>query len=146
MEQRLRSWARERPDVAVIVRYHPTQYHLFPDQGSQDRVYVSNSAQDNLTPQLNAADTVLVQTSTVGFEAALLGKKVLNLAFSPTVIYTEYDFSKLGVAQAITSLDMLTTVLDQPNQALKDVGSRPPAGEATPRVVDEILSLMQGDG
>ena len=143
VEQRLRHWVRSRPDVALIVRYHPTQYHLFPDQGPQERVYVSNSAQDRLGPQLHAADIVLVQTSTVGFEAALLGKRVLNLAFSPTVIHTEYDFSKLGLAQSVPTLDALETVLDQPGQVPEDIGSRPPAGEAAPRVVEEILSLVR---
>ncbi len=145
VEQRLRQWLRARPDVALIVRYHPTQYHLFPDQGSQERVYVSNSAQDGLGPQLHAADTVLVQTSTVGFEAALLGKRVLNLAFSPTVIHTEYDFSKLGLAQSVPTLAALEAVLDQPSQAFEDIGSRPPVGAATPRVVDEILTMARGD-
>lgn len=144
VEQALREWVRSRPEVALVVRYHPTQYHLFPNRGPQDRVYVSNSAQDRLGPQLHAADTVLVQTSTVGFEAALLGKRVLNLAFSPTVIHTEYDFSKLGLAEAVPSLDALTTVLDRPRQSTADIGSRPPEGEATPRVVAEILSLMGG--
>ncbi|MDR6766152.1 hypothetical protein J2W88_001417 [Acidovorax delafieldii] len=145
VERQLREWVRLRPNVALIVRYHPTQYHLFPDQGSQERVYVSNSTKDGLGPQLHAADTVLVQTSTVGFEAALLGKRVLNLAFSPTVIHTEYDFTKLGLAQSVSTLEALEAVLDQPNQLVEDIGSRPPVGAATPRVVDEILNIARGD-
>lgn len=143
VEQRLRAWVRGRPDVALIVRYHPTQYHLFRDLGAQDRVYVSNPTKDLLYPQLHAADTVLVQTSTVGFEAALIGKRLLNLAFSPTVVNTEYDFSKLGLAEAVQSIDELTDVLDRPRIDIVDLGGIPPVGSATPRVVAEIMDLMR---
>ncbi len=141
VERRLREWVRSRPDVALIVRYHPTQYHLFPAQGAQERVYVSNSAADRLSPQLQAADTVMVQTSTVGFEAALLRKRVLNLTFSPVVIHTEYDFSKLGLAEPVPSLEEIGVVLNSTPQPVEDLGGRPPPGEATPRVVEEILAL-----
>ena len=70
---------------------------------------------------------------------------MLNLAFSPTVIHTEYDFSKLGLAQSVPTLAALEAVLDQPSQAFEDIGSRPPVGAATPRVVDEILTMARGD-
>jgi hypothetical protein len=143
VEKRLREWVRTRPGVALIVRYHPTQYNVFPDLGPQDRVYVSNPTADRLYPQLHASDTVLVQTSTVGFEAALMGKRVLNLAFSPRVVNTEYDYSRLGVAEAVRSIEQLTEVLDRPPADLQDRGGFPPAGPATPRVVAEIIRLMR---
>jgi hypothetical protein len=143
VEKKLRAWVARRPDVALIVRYHPTQYHLYPDLGVQERVYVSNPRQDSLRAQLNAADTVLVQTSTVGFEAAVMGKRVLNLAFSPTVIETEYDFSKLGIAEAVPSLAALESVLDRPRAVVEDLGGLPPEGEAKPRVAAEILALLR---
>ena len=143
VERKLRQWVREREDVALVVRYHPTQYHLFADQGAQERVYVSTATKDALLPQLHAADTVLIQTSTVGFEAALLGKRVLNLAFSPTVINTDYDFSKLGLAEAVPSIDVLPNILNRPPADVIDQGGRPPEGRATPRVVAEILELMR---
>jgi len=143
VEQALRTWVSQTPSAALIVRYHPNQYHLFPDQGTQDRVYVSNPGADPLYPQLHAADTVLVQTSTVGFESVLIGKRLLNLVFSPTVIATEYDFSKLGIAEAVASLEELPLALNRPRALLKDRGGLPPAGPATPRVVVEIIDLMK---
>jgi hypothetical protein len=143
VEKRLRAWVAQRPGVALIVRYHPTQYHLYPDFGSQDRVYVSNPLRDPLRAQLHAADTVLVQTSTVGFEGAVMGKRLLNLAFSPTVIETEYDFSKLGLGEAVPSLDELEAVLDRPRAWVDDLGGLPPQGRATPRVAAEIRSMMR---
>lgn len=143
VEARLRAWVRRRSDVALIVRYHPNQYHLYPTHGPQERVYVSNPAADRLVAQLHAADTVLVQTSTVGFEAAVMGKRVLNLAFSPTVIATDYDFSQLGLAEAVPSLDQLEAVLDRPRAQVADLGGLPPEGEAKPRVAAEIMALLR---
>jgi hypothetical protein len=143
VEKQLREWVRRHADAALIVRYHPTQYHLFPDQGAQERVYVSNPTRDRLAPQLQAADTVIVQTSTVGFEAAVLGKRVLNLAFSPTVVHTEYDFSRLGLAEAVPALEELGPMLDRPRAHVQELGGRPPAGAATPRVVAEIMELTR---
>jgi len=142
VERRLRAWVARRKDVALIVRYHPTQYHLYPDLGHQERVWVCNPLQHPLRAQLHAADTVLVQTSTVGFEAAVMGKRVLNLAFSPTVIATEYDFSKLGIAEAVPSLAALEAMLDTPPAVVEDLGGLPPEGEATQRVAAEIMALL----
>lgn len=141
VERKLRQWVARRKDVALIVRYHPTQYHLYPDLGRQERLWVSNPLQDRLRAQLHAADTVLVQTSTVGFEAAVMGKRLLNLAFSPTVIETDYDFSRLGLGEAVPSLQELEATLDRPRGYVEDLGGLPPEGEATPRVVAEILSM-----
>lgn len=143
VEAILRAWVRRRQDVALIVRYHPNQYHLYPRGPQQERVCVSNPLQDPLLAQLHAADTVLVQTSTVGYEAAVLGKRVLNLAYSPTVIATEYDFSQLGLAEAVPRPDALVDVLERPRAALAADGGLPPPGEATPRVVAEILALAR---
>lgn len=142
VESRLREWVRRRSDVALIVRYHPTQYHLYQVGLAQDRVYVSQPLQDPLPAQLHAADMVLVQTSTVGYEAAVMGKRLLNLAFSPTVIETAYDFAKLGLAEAVPALDQLEALLDQPRAQVHDLGGLPPEGKATPRVVAEIMELL----
>ncbi|MFZ4702513.1 MAG: glycosyltransferase, partial [Candidatus Methylumidiphilus sp.] len=142
VEKQLRNWVQQHPNVAMIVRYHPNQYHLFPDFGHQERVYVSNPTKDKLYTHLHAADTVIVQTSTVGFEAAVIGKRLLSLSFSPRAINTEYDFSKLGLAESVHSIDHLTVVLDQPPAEILDMGGRPPVGLATPRVVAEILNLL----
>ena len=143
VEQRLRAFVASHPDTALIVRYHPTQYNVFPDLGKQERVYVSNPAADRLLPQLHAADTVIVQTSTVGFESALLGKRLLCLSFSPRVINTEYDLSQLGIAESVRSLDDLVPVLERPRAQLSDLGGFPPPGPATPRVCEEIIAMMK---
>lgn len=146
VERRLRAWVASRPDVALLVRYHPSQYHLFPDLGTQDRVYLSNPIRDVLAPQLHLSDTVVVQGSTVGFEAALIGKRVLCLSYSPMVINMNFDYAKLGLGESVSSPENLQTVLDGVPCGVTNRDAFPPAGSATARVVAEIKYLIRQQG
>lgn len=143
VESHLRNWVASRSDVALLVRYHPTQYHLFPDLGAQERVYVSSPAADRLYPQLHASDCVVTQTSTVGFEGALIGKRLLALSFSPLVINFDFDYGRLGLGESVPSLDALVPMLDSPDPGRPLSSAFPPHGPATPRVVACMLNLME---
>lgn len=143
VERRLRAWVASRPDVALLIRYHPSQYHLFPDLGTQDRVYRSNPVQDALVPQLHLSDIVVVQGSTVGFEAALIGKRVLCLSYSPMVINMNFDYAKLGLGESVSSPEDLLRVLDGVPCGVTNRNAFPPAGSATARVAAEIKHLIR---
>ncbi len=143
VERELRQWVDSRPDAALLVRYHPAQYHLFPDLGRHARVYVSNPATDRLQPQLHASDIVLVQTSTVGFEAALVGKRVLSLSFSPLVVNFDFDYGRLGLGESVPSLDRLVPALEAGPGSVRERHAFPPPGPATPRVVEVIQSRLR---
>jgi hypothetical protein len=142
VERALRTWVSSRPDVALVVRYHPNQYHMFKDLGEQDRVYVSQPTQDPLDPLLHACDAIVTQTSTVGFEGALIGKRLLALSFSPWVINFDFDYGKLGLGESVESLDQLVPQLERERLELSNQKAFPPSGPATQRVVAEMLSLM----
>ena len=146
VERRLRAWVARTPGVALIVRYHPNQFHYFPSLGAQERVYLAQPALEPVQPQLHASDVVIVQTSTVGLEAALIGKRVLALQYAPSVIELGFDFSALGMAEGVPAMGDLVPVLERPAD---DTGTRrilPPAGPAAPRVADEILALVARGG
>lgn len=143
VEQQLRAWVASDPNVALLVRYHPTQYHLFPDLGTQDRVYVSNPRHDALHPQLHAVDCVVTQTSTVGFEGVLIGKQLLALSFSPLAINVDFDYGRLGLGKSVLALDDMVPMLKQPVKAPDSQGMLPPPGRATPRVVQQVFSLLR---
>ena len=142
VETRLREWVARRPDVALVVRYHPNQYHLFEDLGPQERVYRSNPTRDPLLPQLHACDSIVTQTSTVGFEGAMIGKRLLALSFSPWVINFEFDYGRLGLGQSVPGLDDLVPMLESGPPASLDRRAFPPEGPATPRVLAQMLDLM----
>jgi len=142
VEARLRGWVERHDDAALLIRYHPNQYHLFPRPTDHPRIYFSNPAVDRIQPQLHASDVVVVQTSTVGFEAALVGKRLLALSFSPLVRNFAFDYGELGLGESIRSIDDLVPTLEKPSNLLRDRSAFPPQGLATPRVVQVILSLL----
>ena len=142
VEERLRRWVAADPSVALVVRYHPNQYYLFDQLGPQERIYVSNPTQDLIHPQLHACDSIVTQTSTVGFEGALIGKRLLALSFSPWVINFDFDYGKLGLGESVPSLDALVPMLRTPPLRREDLRAFPPPGVATPRVLAQMLELM----
>ncbi|MBT9512442.1 MAG: hypothetical protein IV104_08840 [Acidovorax sp.] len=142
-EQRLRAWVDSRPDAALLIRYHPSQYHLFPDLGAHPRIYRSVPTKDALGPQLHLAGTLVVQTSTVGFEAALIGKRVLCLSWSPMVINLDFDYGRLGLGESIMRPDDIVPILNASSARPIDRSVFPPPGLATPRVAAEILDLAR---
>jgi hypothetical protein len=141
VERRLRQWVERSPDRALVVRYHPNQYHEFPSLGEQDRVYVSNPTREPVSFLVNASDVVVVQATTVGLEAALAGKRVLNLRFAPSVINLDFDYSVIGLAEPVGSMDEILSSLDNPGSRPPPAKVLPPPGPAAPRVADQILQL-----
>jgi hypothetical protein len=103
---------------------------------------VSQPTQDPLDPLLHACDAIVTQTSTVGFEGALIGKRLLALSFSPWVINFDFDYGKLGLGESVESLDQLVPQLERKRLELSNQKAFPPSGPATQRVVAEMLSLM----
>lgn len=141
VEQRLRAWVDADPRAALLIRYHPSQYHLFPDLGAHPRIYVSVPTLDPLGPQLHASDIVVVQTSTVGFEAALIGRRVLTTSWSPMVHNVDFDYGKMGLGESVARPEELVSALAGTGRA-PDREVFPPPGRATPRVAAEIHALM----
>ncbi len=144
VERRLRSWVAHHPQTALLIRYHPSQYHLFPDLGDQPRVYRSTPTEDPLAPQLHLADTLVVQTSTVGFEAALIGKRVLCLSYSPMVINLDFDYGRLGLGKSVEHANEICAALDSNLVMNMNTSAFPPPGLASPRVSAEIMALLAG--
>lgn len=143
VERRLREWVYGNPRAALLVRYHPSQYHLFPDLGAHPRVYRSVPTADPLVPQLHASDLVIVQTSTVGFEAALIGRRVLSLSWSPMVRNTDFDYGRIGLGESVERAEDLIATINRGRTSAIDRSVFPPDGLATPRVAAEIMALAR---
>ena len=142
VENVLRRWVKAQRHTALIVRYHPNQYHQFEDLGAQDRVYVSDPGKEPIGFLLHASDVVVHQISTVGFEAALLHKRVLHLGFSKWVSNVDFDLSSFGPSACVPTLDRLVPTLDAPLPGPHGRKMTIPDGPAAPRVAGEILRLL----
>ncbi len=142
VERSLRNWVQNTPNTGLIVRYHPSQYHEFPSLGPQDGVYLSNPATEPIAPLLNAADTVIHQLSTVGLQAAVLGKRVVHLGFSAWVQSADFDLGSLGPSEPAESLENLAHLLNQPPTLAADCTMSVPPGPAAPRVAQVAVQLL----
>ncbi len=143
VETCLRQWVAEREDRALIVRYHPNEFHAFPDLGQHPRVYSSQPGVEALHPVLLASDAVVVQTSTVGLEAAISGRKVLSLSFSPAVRPDFWDYGEMGLGTSVPLLGDLTRLIDESLALVDNVAGDYQVGSAAIRVSDETMNLIQ---
>jgi hypothetical protein len=142
VESLLRDWVASREDVALIVRYHPNEYQAFPTRPPQPGVYVSDPRSEPVHTALLAADAVVVQTTTVGVEAAVAGRNVFALSFSPLVRSSGLDYSLLGLAHGVPSPQDLVPMLERyAGQPVAGAG-RFNAGHAAQAVAAEIAALM----
>lgn len=127
-----------RPDWHLVVRPHPSQDAA--QFKAAEGVSISTQAQP-LHVLLHAVDAVVCMTSTVGYEAALLGKPLVHLPLS--VYRDEADYTEMGLALRVDALDGLELALNSifsgawaPALHLK------PAGGATHAVCAVIESLL----
>ncbi|MES2413222.1 MAG: UDP-glycosyltransferase [Pseudomonadota bacterium] len=134
----LKSIVGRRPEWRLIVRPHPSENPagFLPSKN----VEISGRT-DPLAPLLMAVDVVVCMTSTVGYEAALLGKPLIHL---PLSIYSnEADYTEMGIALRVDDLQRLEMALHlilsqgwKPKIGLKH------AGGATQAVVQAIVEML----
>jgi len=143
VETRLREWIRSRRDLALIVRYHPSEWHTFPRQPDQDRIHFSLPSLESIHPLILAARVVVVQNSTVGLESAVAGRPVVSLEYSPSV-QRSFSLATMGVSTSCDSpqelVDVLDRVLRTPGIPPKEYASD---GYAAERVAG-VISLALG--
>lgn len=140
IDDRLIEAGRGHPDWAMAVRFHPNEASR-ADRFPPD--WTISTQADDLATLLSAVDLVLVSSSTVGLQAALLGKRLVTYrasAFGHTVRYDE-----LGLASACWSVaDLVPTI----ELALADPVAQhqhlPPLGNATEKVLAVIDTFLTG--
>jgi hypothetical protein len=129
------TWAVSRPEIQLDVRAHPAETQMrgweskdlaigflserFPELPANVHFYGPDSAVDSYA-LIQASDAVLVYTSTIGLEAALLGRPVLVAA---DVHYRGKGFTydldgPAHLQQLLTSPEQLTLTSEQHDTAL----------------------------
>jgi predicted glycosyltransferase len=124
----------KHPEWRLVIRPHPSETVSYADL--PDNVELSLSSEP-LYELLSAVDVVVTMSSTVGLEAALLGKHLISLDIS---IFTEdAPYSKMGIAKGVDSLDNLEGAIQavltgdwQCSTALAEIG------DATEKVLTVI--------
>lgn len=142
VERVLRDLVRVRDDLALIVRYHPNEWHYFPREPEQHRVHFSKPSEEPIHPLILASRVVVVQNSTVGLEAAIAGYPVVSLEFADSV-KNSYSMATMGVSVPCLRLPDLPSVLNQvlsrPEAQAKEYASD---GQAAGRVANIVLNAL----
>lgn len=142
MEAAARAWVEQRPEASLVVRHHPNHWHRLPRADDTPRVRFSVASREPVEGLILAADAVVVQTTTVGLQAAVAARPVLSLQCSPAALRGP-DYAALGVARGVPALEQLPRALDE-------VLDHPPPPTrwarrqaAAPAVADELEELLR---
>jgi hypothetical protein len=139
VEQRLRAFVASHPEAALIIRYHPNQVQHFSSGEPQPRVLWSDPLSRPAHLDIQMADIVVVNGSTVGLEAAMAGKSVLSMDNSPSRHI--FPLSDFGVSRGVASFDDLEPMLLDSMARPHRSGFADQNGHAAERVAGLIESL-----
>lgn len=111
IEAVLREAVRARDDLALIIRYHPSDWTQYPRLPDEARVYFSEPPKEPIHPLILASQAVVVQMSTVGLEAAVAGKPAISVENSPAALLW-LSLAQQGVSTPAATPAQLPQVLD----------------------------------
>ncbi|MGB0960283.1 MAG: hypothetical protein ACPGVK_08550 [Halocynthiibacter sp.] len=134
---RLEEFCSEHTEFAYVIRAHPNGQVAWPTYAKHG--VLDDGRQLSAAEVILLSDSVLVETSTMGFEAALMGKNVICVGFEDYV-----DYTKFGFGQACDTLEEALHAL----LTLKEGGApnmdMPPLGTATMNVLDFVDAIVSG--
>lgn len=137
IEEALLLLAMKRPDYTVIVRPHPNDSdRSLPHQAPN---IIMSEKSDDIYTLLYAVDIIYTLYSTVGLEAAFMGKQVLQQI--NTQGFETFNLVELGYAHPIADLNNLeSTIAHVLSTSLpKNVNT----GRQVTNAADNIISLIQ---
>lgn len=140
----LREQVRQQPELALIVRYHPSDWTQYPRLPDEPRIHFSEPPTEPIHPLILAARTVVVQTSTVGLESAVGGKQVISIENSPAA-HIWFSLAQQGVATPCPTPADLPRVLREVLDASQLPGQNAYSsdGQASARVAAVVKNALQ---
>lgn len=134
--RRMEAFCRSRDDLVYMMRAHPNAPFQMPDECISGLNPDSSSM--DVDDAILMADLVLVESSTVGLQAALKGKPVICVGFVDYAVYPRY-----GMAHVADTLDDALTRIDHVAALpLKAMGI-PALGTATDNVIQFIHDILR---
>jgi len=106
IESHLVDIATKNPEYRIIFRLHPSEHRKYSNLPKN--VYVSRP-DDSLYEQLALSDVVLTMSSTVGLEAAIIGKDLITIDLS--VFTKDAPYSEMGLSYGVKNLYELENLL-----------------------------------
>jgi len=137
IEKTLCRIVEKHSDYRLIVRHHPSET-VEPAKMSA-RVEIGDKS-ENLATLLHSVDVVVVMSSTVGLEAALIGKPVVSVDMS--VFTPDAPYASMGISLGVGRLDTLEAAVDKAIAGGAPTGAVCGDGQATKRIVGEIKATI----
>ncbi len=145
IEAVLRAHVHQRNDLALIVRYHPSDWTQYPRLPDEPRIHFSEPPKEPIHPLILASQAVVVQTSTVGLESAVGGKQVISVENSPSA-HVWFSLAQQGVSTPAATPADLPQVIDAVlagHGAPSDPSYRSD-GQASRRVAAVVTNALTG--
>lgn len=138
VEKELTNIVENNRDFRVIFRPHPSDTRR--PITAHEKVELSSYA-DNINELLTAVDCVIILVSTVGLQAALIGKPVLSINLSVFPHAIPYD--EMGISIGVDNLkDLYPSILEALEKGQQGKGL-PVCGQATAMIADQIEILLE---
>lgn len=136
VEQEILRISRERPDWQFVIRPHPNETKTYSSLPANVAI---SPREEDLKLLLQVSQVVMAVQSTVGLEAALVDKPVLQMLFGPSA--KNLNFAEKGLALGVESPQQIE------NSLLKALAGEikkpllPPPGQAARNIVRVIREL-----
>lgn len=145
IEAVLRRHVRQREDLALIVRHHPSDWTQYPRLPDEPRIHFSEPPREPIHPLILASQAVVVQTSTVGLESAVGGKPVISVENSPAA-HVWFSLAQQGVSTPAATPAHLPTVLDEvlAGRGSPSDPSYRSDGQASRRIAELVKNCLAG--
>lgn len=135
IEQSLIAFAGVRESVRVVFRLHPSER----DRRSTLEDVVELDEQP-LYESLSGSDVVITISSTVGYQAALMGKQLITVTGSVNEVNAPYG--KMGLSRHVDVEGLPAAILAELSGAPRPaISGLPPVGEATRRIARLVEEL-----
>lgn len=143
IEAVLREHVRQREELALIVRYHPSDWNNYPRLPDGHRIHFSEPPREPIHPLILCSQAVVVQTSTVGLEAAVGGKAVVSVENSPAA-HVWFSLAREGVSTPAAVPSDLPSVLDEvlAGRGIPSDPSYCSDGHSSGRVADVVKNAL----
>jgi hypothetical protein len=142
IEKILKQYVASQPNTALIIRYHPSDWSVYPRLADTDRVYFSEPPQEHIHPLILASCVIVNTNSTVGLEAVVAGKAVISIENSPSVHHW-FSLAQLGISYPSPTHFDLPKTLDDVLSHKRPRGQFQSGGKAAFRVAAQISKILE---
>lgn len=141
IEQKLINLALSHPQYTVIIRPHPNDPDTVLEKTAPNLILSEKT--DDIYTLVHASDIVYTLYSSVGLEAALIGKRVLQQ--TNTRVFNTFNLVDLDYAYGIDNVEQLNQVFAHimSNPLPKSINTNRQLVNATDNIVDLIESLVR---